>query len=49
MEFEMKTETVTISKFKAACLGLLKQVKKKGEPILWTPTSCSDIPGLRNK
>jgi prevent-host-death family protein len=32
----MKTETVTISKFKATCLGLLKQVKKKGEPILVT-------------
>lgn len=32
----MKTETVTISKFKATCLGLLKQVKKNGEPILVT-------------
>jgi len=32
----MKTETVTIAKFKATCLGLLKQVKKKGEPILVT-------------
>jgi len=32
----MKTETVTISKFKATCLGLLKQVKRKGEPILVT-------------
>lgn len=32
----MKPETVTISKFKATCLGLLKQVKKKGEPILVT-------------
>ena len=32
----MKTETVTISKFKATCLGLLKQVKKKSEPILVT-------------
>jgi prevent-host-death family protein len=32
----MKPETVTISKFKATCLGLLKQVKNKGEPILVT-------------
>jgi prevent-host-death family protein len=32
----MKPETITISKFKATCLGLLKQVKKKGEPILVT-------------
>ena len=32
----MKTEAVTISKFKATCLGLLKQVRKKGEPILVT-------------
>ena len=32
----MKTQTVTISKFKATCLGLLKQVKKNGEPILVT-------------
>lgn len=32
----MKIETVTISKFKATCLGLLRQVKKKGEPILVT-------------
>jgi len=32
----MKTETVTISKFKATCLGLLKRVKKNGEPILVT-------------
>jgi prevent-host-death family protein len=32
----MKIETVTISKFKATCLGLLKQVKRKGEPILVT-------------
>ena len=32
----MKTETVTISKFKATCLGLLKQVKMNGEPILVT-------------
>jgi prevent-host-death family protein len=36
MEVLMKTETVTISKFKATCLGLLRQVKKKGEPILVT-------------
>ena len=32
----MKTQTVTISKFKATCLGLLKQVKKNREPILVT-------------
>jgi prevent-host-death family protein len=32
----MKTETVTISKFKSTCLGLLKQVKMNGEPILIT-------------
>jgi prevent-host-death family protein len=32
----MKPETVTISKFKATCLGLLKQVKRNGEPILVT-------------
>jgi prevent-host-death family protein len=36
MEVPMKTETITISKFKATCLGLLKQVKKKGEPVLIT-------------
>lgn len=32
----MKPETITISKFKATCLALLKQVKKKGEPIIVT-------------
>ena len=32
----MAPETIPISKFKATCLGLLKQVKKKGEPILIT-------------
>lgn len=32
----MALETIPISKFKATCLGLLKQVKKKGEPILIT-------------
>lgn len=32
----MKTETVTISKFKATCLSLLKKVKMNGEPILVT-------------
>jgi prevent-host-death family protein len=36
MKVKMTTETVTISKFKATCLRLLKQVKKKGEPILVT-------------
>jgi hypothetical protein len=30
----MAPETIPISKFKSTCLGLLKQVKKKGEPIL---------------
>ena len=32
----MALETIPISKFKATCLSLLKQVKKKGEPILIT-------------
>ena len=32
----MAPETIPISKFKATCLGLLKQVKRKGEPILIT-------------
>ena len=32
----MRTETVTIPIFKATCLGLLKQVKMNGEPILVT-------------
>jgi prevent-host-death family protein len=32
----MKPETIPISKFKATCLALLKQVKKKGEPIIVT-------------
>jgi prevent-host-death family protein len=36
MEDRMAPETIPISKFKATCLGLLKQVKKKGEPILIT-------------
>jgi prevent-host-death family protein len=33
---EMDTETVTISKFKATCLGLLKKVRRTGEPIVVT-------------
>ena len=32
----MAPEIIPISKFKATCLGLLKQVKRKGEPILIT-------------
>ena len=32
----MAPETIPISKFKATCLSLLKQVKRKGEPILIT-------------
>jgi prevent-host-death family protein len=36
MEDNMTLETIPISKFKATCLGLLKQVKRKGEPILIT-------------
>ena len=32
----MAPESIPISKFKATCLGLLKQVEKKGEPILIT-------------
>ena len=36
MGHRMTRETIPISKFKATCLGLLKQVKKKGEPILIT-------------
>jgi prevent-host-death family protein len=30
------TEIVPISKFKATCLGLLKKVRKTGQPILVT-------------
>ena len=32
----MDTEIVTISKFKATCLGLLKKVRQTGEPIVVT-------------
>jgi len=32
----MDTEIVTISEFKATCLGLLKKVKQTGEPIVVT-------------
>ena len=32
----MDTEIVTISEFKATCLGLLKKVRQTGEPILVT-------------
>lgn len=30
------TEQISISKFKATCLGLLKKVKRTGQPILIT-------------
>ena len=33
---ETKEETVTVSKFKATCLGLLKKVKQSRRPILIT-------------
>jgi prevent-host-death family protein len=36
MEDSMAPETIPISKFKATGLRLLKQVKRKGEPILIT-------------
>jgi prevent-host-death family protein len=32
----MDTEIVTISEFKATCLGLLKKVRRTGEPIVVT-------------
>lgn len=32
----MEYETVTISKFKVTCLGLLDKVKRTGEPLLVT-------------
>jgi len=32
----MDTEVVTISVFKATCLGLLKKVRQTGEPIVVT-------------
>jgi len=32
----MDAEFVTISKFKATCLGLLKKVRQTGEPIVVT-------------
>jgi prevent-host-death family protein len=33
---DMDTEIVTISKFKATCLSLLKKVQQTGEPIVVT-------------
>jgi prevent-host-death family protein len=35
-EVHMEPEKIAISKFKATCLGLLKQVNQRGEPILVT-------------
>lgn len=32
----MDTEVITISEFKATCLGLLKKVRQTGEPIVVT-------------
>lgn len=32
----MDTEVITISEFKATCLGLLKKVRQTGEPIMVT-------------